>query len=96
LKFDIIFIWYFILIVIFGVFYNVLAIDYNHEEDLIKEKLLNYKDMKSSIMEVAIYLGFSELNVNVNKEGIISLKNGEKRQVYLDNSTWKIKNLSLT
>jgi hypothetical protein len=47
-------------------------------------------------MEVAIYLGFSELNTHVDKDGIIYLANGNKRQIYLDNQTWKIKNLSLT
>jgi hypothetical protein len=62
------------------------------EEDSINIKLMELNDPLATIEDVAYYLGYSNLNPTVNKNGLVTLLNGEKRQIEFNGVFWKLNN----
>jgi len=53
---------------------------------------MELNDPLATIEDVAYYLGYSNLNPTVNKNGLVTLLNGEKRQIEFNGVFWKLNN----
>lgn len=52
--------------------------------------LMTWDDKTSPIDQIALFLGFSYLNVNVTRDGIVTLDSGDKRQIKYVFPFWQL------